>query len=128
MDQGGGGIVRKMPIGALQPGINSAMVVAIIINRSDPKRVTMKKNGSERWVTTFTLRDSPSDMINMTIWSGREEASSLKSFRTGDVVEVERPGSIQRDLTRRDSNFNPAVTSSLQLIFQDGKTVRPETY
>jgi len=119
----GVGTVRKMPIGALQPGNNSAMVVAIIISRSDPKRVTMKKNGSERWVTTFTLRDSPSDMINMTIWSGREEAKSLKVFHTGDVVEVVRPRIIQRDLTGRDSNFNPAVTSSLQLVFQDGKTV-----
>ena len=117
-----GGIVRRLPIGALQPGVNNAMVVAMIISKSDPRKVTMKKDGSERWVTTFTLRDSSADMINMTIWSGREEAISLKRFHTGVVVEVVRPRIIQRDLTGRDNSFNPAVTSSLQLVFQDGKT------
>eukprot|EP00092_Neocalanus_flemingeri_P001148 GFUD01001223.1.p1 GENE.GFUD01001223.1~~GFUD01001223.1.p1 ORF type:complete len:160 (+),score=63.09 GFUD01001223.1:55-534(+) len=119
MDQG---LVRKFPIGALQPGTNTAMVVAIIINKSDPKKVTMKKDGTDRWVTTFTLRDSPSDMINLTIWSGKEEAISLKkNFHVGEVVEVVRPRVQQRDLTGRD--YSPAVTSSLQLVFQEGKTV-----
>ena len=121
MDQG---LVRKMPIGALQPGTNTAMVVAIIISKSDPKKVTMKKDGTDRWVTTLTLRDSPSDMINLTIWSGNEEASSLKkNFHTGDVVEVTRPRIMQRDLSGRENSYSPAVTSSLQLVFQEGKTV-----
>ena len=111
MDQEGG-VVRRMPIGALQPGTNTAMVVALIISKSDPRKIIMKKDGSERWVTTFTLRDSPSDMINMTIWSGKEEAISLKNFHTGDVVEVVKPRIIQRDLTGKDNNFNPTVTSS----------------
>ena len=113
-----------MAIGALQPGTNTAMVVAIIISKSDPRKVTMKKDGTDRWVTTFTLRDSPSDMINFTIWSGKEEASSLKkNFHIGNVMEVIRPRITQRDLTGRESNFSPAVTSSLQLVFQEGKTV-----
>ena len=121
MDQG---LVRKMPIGALQPGTNTAMVVAIIISKSDPKKVTMKKDGTDRWVTTFTLRDSPSDLINLTIWSGNEEASSLKkNFHTWDVVEVTRPRIMQRDLSGRENSYSPAVTSSLQLVFQEGKTV-----
>ena len=121
MDQG---LVRKFPIGALQPGTNTAMVVAIIINKSDPRKVTMKKDGTDRWVTTFTLRDSPSDMINLTIWSGKEEAIGLKNnFHIGEVVEVVRPRIVQRDLTGRDHSFSPAVTSSLQMVFQDGKTV-----
>merc|ERR1719186_727198 len=84
----------------------------------------MKKDGTDRWVTTFTLRDSPSDMINLTIWSGKEEASSLKNnFHIGEVVEIVRPRVLQRDLTGRDHSYSPAVTSSLQLMFQDGKTV-----
>lgn len=121
MDQGA---VRRLPIGALQPGINTAMVVAVIISKSDPRRIIMKKDGAERWVTTFTLRDSPSDMINMTVWSGKEEADTLKkNFHIEDVVEVVKPRIVQRDLTGRDINFSPSVTSSLQLVFQDGKTV-----
>ena len=47
MDQQG--LVRKVAIGALQPGTNTAMVVAIIISKSDPRKVTMKKDGTDRW-------------------------------------------------------------------------------
>ena len=61
MDQQG--LVRKMAIGPLQPGTNTAMVVVIIISKSDPRKVTMKKDGTDRWVTTFTLRDCPSVII-----------------------------------------------------------------
>ena len=77
------GVVRKLPIGALQPGNNNAMIVGIIIGKSGPKKVVMKRDGTDRWVTTFTLRDSPSDLINLTVWSGREEGLCLnKSFHS----------------------------------------------
>ena len=54
-----------MPIGGLQSGCGNAMVVALIIGKSDPRMVTMKRDGSLRWVTNFTLRDSPADMVSM---------------------------------------------------------------
>ena len=118
------GVVRKLPIGALQPGNNNAMIVGIIIGKSGPKKVVMKRDGTDRWVTTFTLRDSPSDLINLTVWSGREEGLCLKkSFHIGEVVEVVRPRIQQRDLTGRDNNFHPTVTSSFHLMFQEGKTI-----
>ena len=60
-------LTKKFQIGALQPGCNTAMIVALIINKSDPRRIVSKKDGQERWVTTFTLRDSPLDMINLTV-------------------------------------------------------------
>ena len=31
----------------------------------------MKKDGMERFVASFTLRDSPSDIINLTLWTSR---------------------------------------------------------
>merc|ERR1719228_743683 len=72
----------------------------------------------------MTLRDSPSDMVNLTVWSGREEAVSLKrNFHIGEGVEIVRPRIVQRDLTGKESSFNPAVTSPFQLVFQEGKTV-----
>ena len=118
------GVVRKLPIGALQPGNNNAMIVGIIIGKSGPKKVVMKRDGTDRWVTTFTLRDSPSDLINLTVWSGREESLCLKkSFHIVEVVEVVRPRIQQRDLTGRDNNFHPTVTSSFHLMFQEGKTI-----
>jgi len=112
-----------MPIGGLQSGCSNAMVVALVIGKSEPRMVTMKRDGSLRWVTNFTLRDSPADMINFTIWCDREEASLLKNnFHVGEVVVVERPTISQRDVYKTD-NFNPVVTSPFQLGFLSGKTV-----
>ena len=50
--------VKKLPIGALKPGDNHAMIVALVIGKSDPKRFVSKWDGKERWVTSLTLRDS----------------------------------------------------------------------
>ena len=68
---------RRLPIGALQAGCNTALIVAVVINKSDPRKI-IKKDSSERWVTTFTLRDSPLDIINFVIWTGGENAEELK--------------------------------------------------
>ena len=57
--------IKKCQIGALKPGNCDLMVVALVINKPDPRKVAMK-DGKERWVSTFTLRDSASDMINLT--------------------------------------------------------------
>ena len=117
-------LTRKFPIGALQPGCPTAMIVALIINKSDPRRIIGKKDGRERWVTTFTLRDSAVDIINLTVWSCREEALSLKqNFHIGEVVELVRPRILQRVAGARDSQYSPVVTSWLSLVFVDGKSM-----
>ena len=124
MEQGLDKITKRFPIGALQPGCNTAMIVAMIINKSDPRKVVSKKDSSERWVTTFTLRDSPLDIINFVVWSGWKDAEGLKkNFHIGEVLEVVRPRILRRDMSGNDTNYNPQVTSWLQLVFVDGKSV-----
>ena len=116
-------LTKKFQIGALSPGCNTAMIVAVIINKSDSRRIVSKKDGKERWVTTFTLRDSPLDIINLTLWSDRDHAISLKhNYHIGEVVEVVRPRILQRDPNGRDSLYHPSVTSWLHLLFVDGKS------
>ena len=117
-------LTRKFPIGALQPGCPTAMIVALIINKSDPRRIIGKKDGRERWVTTFTLRDSAVDIINLTVWSCREDALSLKqNFHIGEVVELVRPRIQQRVKGDNDSKYSPVVTSWLSLVFVEGKSM-----
>ena len=121
MDQGQEKLIKKLPIGALQPGDSTAMIVALIIGKSDPRRFVSKWDGKEKWVTCLTLRDSSQDLINMTVWSSREEALPLKDhYHVGEVVEVVRPKVVQRD--ERSSAFNPQVTSWLELKFQEVKS------
>ena len=117
--------VRRCAIGALQPGSGDVLVVALVIQKSDPRKVTMKRDGTERWVTGFTLRDSPSDMINLTVWSSGEEAGRLREeFRVGGVVELVRPKVMRRELgAGREAQYSPQVTSPFQLGFQEGSTV-----
>ena len=62
------------------------------------------------------------DIINFVIWTGRENAEELKEyFHIGDVLEVTQPRIQQRD--KNDTKYNPKVTSSLQLVFVDGKSM-----
>ena len=118
------GSVRRCRIGALQAGQSEVLVVALVIQRSDPKKVVTRKDGSERWVTGFTLRDSNTDMVNLTVWSSEEEAGRLAAeFRVGMVVELVRPRVQARDLGGREAAFSPQVTSPAQLVFQGGRTM-----
>ena len=116
--------VKRCQIGALKPGNCDLMLVALVINKPDPRKVTMK-DGGERWVSTFTLRDSASDMINLTIWSSGEEAARVKAeFKIGMVVEVVKPKVMPRVVVGgRDAAFNPSVTSPFQLSFQEGRSM-----
>ena len=114
--------IKKCQIGALKPGNNDFIVVALVINKPDPRKVVMRKDGGERWVSVFTLRDSPSDMINLTVWSSGEEAAKLKEeFKVGMVVEVVKPKVLSRDVSG-GRDFNPQVTSPFQLSFQEGRS------
>ena len=118
------GILKKIPIGALQPGVKDAIVVAAIINKPDPRSVTMKKDGTERWVTCITLRDSPADLINFTIWSGKEFAAEIHhGFHIGEIVEIVKPRIQQREFNSNNDKYSPAVTSPLHLYYVEGTTV-----
>ena len=108
------GVLKKVPIGALQPGVKDAIIVAGIINKPDPRAVTMKKDGTERWATCITLRDSPADLINFTIWSGKELADEInQGFHIGDIVEIIKPRIQQREFNSNNDKYSPAVTLSL---------------
>ena len=98
------------------------MIVALLINKSDPRRFTNKYDGKELWLSTLTLRDSTQDMINLTICSIKEEAQALRdNFHVGEVVEVIRPRIVKKEA--KNSLYCPQVTSWLELKFQGEKTV-----
>ena len=55
--------IKKYQIGALKPGNCDLMVVALVINKPDPRKTAMK-DGKERWVSTFS--PSPSAILPLT--------------------------------------------------------------
>ena len=97
------------------------MIVALLINKSDPRRFINKYDGKELWMSTLTLRDSAQDMINLTICTTKEEAQALRdNFHVGEVVEVVRPRIVKKEA--KSNNYCPQVTSWLELKFQAEKT------
>ena len=89
-----------------------------------PRRIISKKDGQERWVTTFTLRDSVVDIINLTVWGCREDALRLKQdYHIGEVVELLRPRIQQRVAGTGDSQYSSVVTTWLSLVFLENKSL-----
>ena len=100
---------------------STAMIVALLISKSDPRRFLNKYDGKELWLSNLTLRDSAQDMINLTICTTKEEAQALRdNFHVGEVVEVVRPRIVKKEA--KNSNYCPQVTSWLELKFQAEKT------
>ncbi|KAL0272009.1 UNVERIFIED_CONTAM: hypothetical protein PYX00_005147 [Menopon gallinae] len=81
--------VRKLAIGALSPDVNNSLVIGVIIAKQGLRTFISKKDGEERGVWNFTLRDSPVDTINVTFWGSAEGASRTSEiFNIGDVGTV----------------------------------------
>jgi len=117
-----GGCVKKLQIGALQPSSKDFILVALVIGKSEPRRVTMR-DGGEKYVSNFTLRDSPSDIINLTLWTNRESSFEYdEKFHIGTVLEVSKPRVINRDIGSDKEKYSPAVTSPFHLSYMEGKT------
>ncbi|KOB76545.1 Calcyphosine-like protein [Operophtera brumata] len=58
--------VQKVRLNNLKPNLKNGLVVGIVIAKNSPRVIGSKKiNGESRGVTSFTLRDSAVDTINV---------------------------------------------------------------
>ncbi|XP_046398310.1 meiosis-specific with OB domain-containing protein [Ischnura elegans] len=116
--------VRKISISELGPGIGNAMLIAVIIAKQTPRKITSKKNpGTERAVWSFTLRDTPYDFINASYWGSVENVNSIASgLHIGDVVEVMNVKVNMRQGNDSEERFQPCVTSPFQLILSENQS------
>lgn len=83
--------MQRMTLTDLQPNIDNALIVGIIIAKQRPRVITKDTNAgnsSERSVWNFTLRDSPRDYINATYWGEYDNIREIDvKFEIGDVGE-----------------------------------------
>ncbi|XP_071450719.1 meiosis-specific with OB domain-containing protein [Hetaerina americana] len=116
--------VRKVPISELGPGINNAMIIAVIIAKQTPRKIASKRNpGTERAVWSFTLRDTPYDFINASYWGSIENVNSIANgLHVGDVVEVMNAKVNMRQGGDSEERFQPSVTSPFQLILSENQS------
>ncbi|KAF6202749.1 hypothetical protein GE061_003151 [Apolygus lucorum] len=72
-----------------------------------------------RAVSGFTVRDSPADYINITVWGSALYVDNLVStFQVGHVVDIINPKVAVRK-EGSNTNFEPPVTSFLELVFNE---------
>ncbi|KAK6637970.1 hypothetical protein RUM44_008394 [Polyplax serrata] len=115
--------VRKLSIGGLSPDVNNALIIAVLIAKQNYKTFISKKVGEEKGVWNFTLRDSPVDTINVTVWGSSDFIQNMYHvFNTGDVVEILNPRISFKQPGALDAVFCPAVTSPFQLHLQENRS------
>nr|XP_012154458.1 PREDICTED: meiosis-specific with OB domain-containing protein [Megachile rotundata] len=119
--------VHKQALNSLQPGMQNALVIGIIVNSFNMKTIDASRtrfNNGERGVWTFTLRDSEKDSINVTVWGSVQFVKKLSSyFHIGSVVEVINPKVTERRLEDKNELFVPWVSSPCNLTVNEGNAL-----
>lgn len=85
--------------------------------------ILSKKDASPRGVWNFTLRDSPEDHVNVTVWGSPAFVEKCaEEFHIGDVVSVTKARITFRVTGGVDDNFRPDVSSQFQLTLSEGSS------
>lgn len=81
--------VQKVRLNNLNINLKNALIVGIIIAKNSARTIgSKKKNGESRGVTSFTLRDSEVDTINVDVWGSEYYVVTFyERFLVGDVGE-----------------------------------------
>ncbi|KAJ8713417.1 hypothetical protein PYW07_013787 [Mythimna separata] len=100
--------------------IKNALIVAIVIAKNSPRTIgSKKKNGESRGVTSFTVRDSDVDTINVDVWGSEYFVLTFyERFLVGDVVEITSPKICVK--TGDNETYRPQVTSPFYLSLNEG--------
>ncbi|KAJ8716188.1 hypothetical protein PYW08_013473 [Mythimna loreyi] len=112
--------VQKVRLNNLNMNIKNALIVAIIIAKNSPRTIgSKKKNGESRGVTSFTVRDSNVDTINIDVWGSEYFVLTFyERFLVGDVVEITSPKICVK--TGDNETYRPQVTSPFYLSLNEG--------
>ncbi|XP_026316768.1 meiosis-specific with OB domain-containing protein-like isoform X1 [Hyposmocoma kahamanoa] len=112
--------VQKVRLNNLNINLKNALIVGIIIAKNSPRTIgSKKKNGESRGVTSFTLRDSEVDTINVDVWGSEYYVVTFyERFLVGDVVEITSPKLCIKGGDYH--NFRPQVSSPFYLSLNEG--------
>lgn len=79
--------VQTIKIKNINPSMDDALIIAVIIMKQSPKIFDSKsKMNEKRGVMNLSLRDSPHDVINCTIWGSEAFVTNYnQTFHMGNV-------------------------------------------
>ncbi|XP_037974777.2 meiosis-specific with OB domain-containing protein [Plutella xylostella] len=112
--------VQNFRLNNLNINIKNALIVGIIIAKNSPRIFeSKKKSGESRGVTSFTIRDSEIDTINVDVWGSDYFVTTFyERFLVGDVVEISSPKICIK--SGANENYRPHVTSPFYLSLNEG--------
>ncbi|KAF9802988.1 hypothetical protein SFRURICE_012233 [Spodoptera frugiperda] len=112
--------VQKVRLNNLNINLKNALIIGIIIAKNSPRTVgSKKKNNESRGVTSFTVRDSEVDTINVDVWGSEYFVLTFyERFLVGDVVEITSPKICVK--TGDNEAYRPQVTSPFYLSLNEG--------
>lgn len=112
--------VTKYQIANINPTISNALIVSIIINKSDVKVFAPKMDENQnRGVITFTVRDA-TRFCNVTVWGTDTYIQDYdQKFSYGDVIIIMRPEISQ---TNMNQQFLPITSSPYTLTVKEVKS------
>ncbi|CAM1322563.1 MEIOB (predicted) [Pycnogonum litorale] len=104
-------------IANLEPNFPNALIAGLLIAKQEPRTIPNKRDpGKERHLMSFTIRDSPTDMINGTCWGESSYISYLaNTFHIGDIVEIGNPQVQKKQDNVNEERYHPYSTSPFQL-------------
>lgn len=79
--------IQKVRLNNLNINVKNALIIGIIIAKNSPRTIgSKKKNGDSRGITSFTIRDSEVDTINVDVWGSQYFVLTFyERFLVGDV-------------------------------------------
>ncbi|XP_059054053.1 meiosis-specific with OB domain-containing protein-like [Achroia grisella] len=112
--------IQKVRLNNLNINLKNALIIGIIIAKNSPRTIgPKKKNGESRGITSFTLRDSEVDTINVDVWGSEYFVITFyERFLVGDIVEISSP----KICVKGGDNemYRPHVSSPFYLSLNEG--------
>ncbi|XP_013380147.1 meiosis-specific with OB domain-containing protein-like [Lingula anatina] len=103
------------------------VIIGVVLAKEEPRAIPSKKNpGTELYLVSFTLRDSPVDFINATCWGNELHIQQVAElFHIGDIVEICNAQIASKPSDGSDERFRPWTPSLYQLnISENHSTVK----
>uniref|UniRef100_A0A1A9VG56 MEIOB-like N-terminal domain-containing protein n=1 Tax=Glossina austeni TaxID=7395 RepID=A0A1A9VG56_GLOAU len=108
----------------LHPDISNALVIALVVNKTEPNIFTAKNDTQYRGVMNFTIRDSEQHIINCKVWDRQEKVLHYyENVKLGDIVDIICPKITlyQEKKDVKQPSYQPLATLPITLILTEGE-------
>jgi hypothetical protein len=112
---------QSLSINQLQPHLSNTVVIGLVINKQSVQSFPDKRNpGSTRYKMTFSIRDTPTEYINVTCWGSKAYISGISQmFKMYDVVKIYNCQVSSKPGGELDDKWSPWTPSPYQLSINE---------